>query len=484
MGRIRQRYIAFMGAKPSIKRKIMRFSLLNMMILIVFGALLQVGLNGTARQYETILQTIIQIEQSQGDVTELLDTTQEFMRLQNAATYGQMQTEAQMLEGQLVMLQQIVYEKESYLAVAHACTLSQQLYQVMISFPLSGNENQFAHWFEIQELAEDVIYLLDHVESIEHSYATGLYTRLDNSVQVFTTVFLLMLLGMLGFAIWFSHAFTSTVYTPIEALMAETERIAKGEFLCKDLPILADDELGRLTMAVNVMKQDLTQVIAAKEAKLKAEKTVKETKLLALQSQINPHFLFNVLSLATESALQENADKTADIMEHIAYMMRYGLHSIHHNTYLNDELKMIKTYFFLQNARFGTRISFEVNLGKEVPNIRIPGMTLQPLVENAVVHGCECMEQGGYVKVRVEHHVQDGMVLAMVENNGATLTPDQMQQLKQGQPIAHKGTSTGLGLSNVRDRLFYYYDQPGLMDWEVVEGTVTRVTIKYPTSWR
>ena len=312
--------------------------------------------------------------------------------------------------------------------------------------------------------------LSEHLSQRYPSLARESGILMGLGVAVFA--YLLLLTGI------FSQSFSRDLCRPVQMLAAQAEEIMEGRYGMEDLPVIREDELGYLTGAFNEMKNRVREHFRDQEELWRLEALLQEAEYRALQSQVNPHFLFNVLGLATEAALTEDADRTVDILENISYMLHYSLTSVREDAWLADELKMVRAYLFLQQRRFGDRVSFSMSLPPEVPALRIPGMTLQPVVENAVKHGVEHMTAGGRVEVRLAW-TEEAAELC-VRDNGGGIPAGRLEALNRGEAAGESGGSTGLGLANVRGRMLMFYGRPDLMRIESEEGRGTAVHLSYP----
>lgn len=127
----------------------------------------------------------------------------------------------------------------------------------------------------------------------------------------------------------------------------------------------------------------------------------KNAELLALQSQINPHFLFNALESIRMHSMLKGEDETAEMVEKLAFMERQNVEWEHDAVPIRKELEFIRAYLALQSYRFGDRLSFDIDIDKDCENILIPKLTLTTFVENACVHGIESKSSQGWIFVRV-----------------------------------------------------------------------------------
>ncbi len=212
----------------------------------------------------------------------------------------------------------------------------------------------------------------------------------------------------------------------------------------------------------------------------------KQAEVDALQSQINPHFLYNTLDSIRGRAVIEHADGVANMIEALAKFFRYNISRSGNMVTLAEELKNINTYMEIQNFRFGERFK----LIKEFPEdnfneIMIPKLTLQPIVENAIFHGLEQKEEQGIITVRVT--VTADRTLLRISDNGVGMTKDQLKRLndKLSEPLqlrdsGEMGSSHGIAIKNVSDRIkLCFGEQYGLVIYSAPD-IGTDVEIRMP----
>ena len=131
---------------------------------------------------------------------------------------------------------------------------------------------------------------------------------------------------------------------------------------------------------------------------MRTKRELEKARYNALQSQINPHFLFNTLNTISRTALFENAPSTVDLIDNLAAVFRYTLKH-NEDVTLAEEIQFIREYLTIQQYRFKERLSFSILLGEELKEMRIPPLILQPLVENAMIHGLEPKVEGGSIAI-------------------------------------------------------------------------------------
>jgi len=155
----------------------------------------------------------------------------------------------------------------------------------------------------------------------------------------------------------------------------------------------------------------------------------KNAELLALQSQINPHFLFNALESIRMHSVLKGENETAEMVQRLAVMERQNVEWHEDAVTIEEEEEFIDAYLQLQSYRFGERISFDIDIEDDCKKILIPKLTLVTFVENACVHGIESKASQGWIFVRV--YKKDSNLMIEVEDTGDGMTEEEVEQLQK-----------------------------------------------------
>ena len=193
----------------------------------------------------------------------------------------------------------------------------------------------------------------------------------------------------------------------------------------------------------------------------KIEKEKKKAEIKALQRQINPHFLFNALNTIT-SFIRINPDKARNLIINLSTYMRYNLEVNDNLIDINKELEQVKAYVEIEKARFGDKLTVLYNIDDNI-DAKIPSLIIQPLVENAIIHGIR--KNGGCGTVVIGVKKEDGYTKVWVENDGMTIDFDIIERVYSGKMPENK-----IGLYNVHLRLKLIYGQ-GLNIYRLEPGT-------------
>ncbi|MEC0232980.1 sensor histidine kinase [Paenibacillus kribbensis] len=280
------------------------------------------------------------------------------------------------------------------------------------------------------------------------------------------------LMGVL-LAIWVSRSITG----PVGRLVALAKQIATGD-LNIEPQLRRDDELGVLSDAISQMSADLSILIEKDKQSLEMRRLVKELELLALQNQMNPHFLFNTLNVLSKLAILEGAEKTSDLIVSLSNLLRYSLQKLDKPVTLQEELDHICEYVTIQQARFRDRIRFDLQFDASVLQQQIPALTIQPLIENAFLHGVADMENGAIIALTLSRAGED--VQIEISDNGKGMTEETRLSVLRLEGGAESGSSTGLGMQNVLKRLQLFYGKEEMVEISSNTGRGTAITIRIP----
>ena len=282
------------------------------------------------------------------------------------------------------------------------------------------------------------------------------------------------------------------MFVPLSNMAETAQLVGQGNFHVKMHDTDAQDELGTVTRAFNTMVENLDLYMARTKASMEKEQQMMERELLMenhlkeaqlkyLQSQINPHFLFNSLNAGAQLAMMEDAEQTGIFVEKMADFFRYNVKKGQEDATLGEELEAVDNYIYILNVRFAGDIHFSKEVDESLENVRMPSMILQPVVENAVNHGIRDIEWEGKIHLTVTGDAD--YIRISVKDNGKGMTQEQIEGVLSGnrEHRNEEGDSTGIGMNNVISRLELYYEESGLMEVNSEgEGKGTEAVIYIP----
>lgn len=280
-------------------------------------------------------------------------------------------------------------------------------------------------------------------------------------------------------AIWLSSSITG----PIRRLVATAKQISKGRMDTKAPESVNNDEISILCRVFNSMIDNIQELMKENIKSVEKDRLVKELELKMLQSQINPHFLFNTLNSIAKLAYLEGASRTSDLTVSVSRLLRYNLQKLDQAVLLREEVEHVTEYINIQKARFRDRITFVMDIDDQALEGLIPCLTLQPIFENAFVHGLEQMEEGALLSLSIR--VDGGLVEINIRDNGAGMNRETVARLmdsirEEAPRLSGNGQSTGLGTHNVFKRLHLFFDGKQQIEIDSSEGQGTSVLFRLP----
>ena len=270
-------------------------------------------------------------------------------------------------------------------------------------------------------------------------------------------------------------AFWFFVVRPYRRVQMTMERILEGY-------ILPDSSLFEEALLTPTMETEIKRLEQILKSPEMMDLNKRQAQYLALQNQINPHFLYNTLESIRGEALIAGMDNIADMTEALAKFFRYTITKVENLVSVEEELDNCETYFLIQKYRFGSRLQLHILYEEEnresIMNCKIPKLTLQPILENSIIHGTELKIGTGNLTIQFEQ--TDKRLIIRISDDGVGM--DEAARLANFSPTPPGGGDTegGYGVRNICDRLRIVYGEPYGLFCESTPGKGTRVTVLLP----
>ncbi len=285
---------------------------------------------------------------------------------------------------------------------------------------------------------------------------------------VFVVAFFVFLLFLINSLI------SSRITAPIKELEKSVNALEEGE-LDTEISVGGSYEIQHLARSIRNMAQQIQKlmqdIVMEHESKRKSE-------FDTLQSQINPHFLYNTLDIIVWMIENEQKNEAVKVVTALARFFRISLSKGKSIISVGDELEHVRNYLMIQQMRFKNKFTYRIKSDPEVLELASLKLMLQPLVENAIYHGMEYMDGDG--EILVQAGKRDGYLVYTVQDNGLGMTKEQAEGLLTEHVHVSSGRGSGIGVKNVNERIRLYFGEGyGLAIWsEPDEGTI--ITIKLP----
>lgn len=275
--------------------------------------------------------------------------------------------------------------------------------------------------------------------------------------------------------------FAKTFSSRIILVRKEMHKVTQGDFNIRR-SIEGKDEIGELyqdiCQTVESVKALIEENYAAKVQKEELKRKQKEMQFEMLASQINPHFLYNTLETIRMKAYCNGEKELAAVVKKLSKLLRRNLEVTDRRVSLASELELIEAYLSIQKFRFGERISYHIENEIDSTQYDVLPLLLQPVVENAFIHGLEAQQGSGEIICSIKEQ-EDGLQIT-ISDNGLGMSKERLEEVQkslQGDPLPGKKR---VGLKNINERIKLYYGERYGVRIESVETEGTTVTIILP----
>lgn len=287
-------------------------------------------------------------------------------------------------------------------------------------------------------------------------------------------LFLIVMVGFLA-------AFWIFVVRPYQRIQMMMQRILDGY-------ILPDSSLFEKALLTPSMEEEIKRLEQVLKSPEMMDLNKRQAQYLALQNQINPHFLYNTLESIRGEALIAGMDNIADMTEALAKFFRYTITKVENLVSVEEELDNCETYFLIQKYRFGSRLKLHILYEEEsresIMNCRIPKLTLQPVLENSIIHGTELKIGTGNLKIQFEQ--TDKRLIIRISDDGVGMDEQTLAKLNRqlgrgGRALTdQEGKKGGIALVNVNNRIHLLFGEEYGMHIYSIKGKGTDVEITLP----
>lgn len=212
--------------------------------------------------------------------------------------------------------------------------------------------------------------------------------------------------------------------------------------------------------------------------RLSIEKEILEKKIIDLEAKnmslvVNPHFLFNTLNCIARIAYFENSHTTEELIYCLSDLLRYNLKQDDQLHTIGAEIDNVEKYLYIQKVRFKNRLEYEIDVPENIKSYRIPNMVIQPIVENALIHGITPKRDGGMIKIYAEEYKKE-IVISIIDN-GNGFPKEVLQNIEQSE------NKSGLGFRSTDKRLKQYYGEKYGLKVVKSDFSGSTITITIPT---
>lgn len=288
----------------------------------------------------------------------------------------------------------------------------------------------------------------------------------ESTVIIRRTVmyFLILLVGLGALSV---VGFGYHLYRPLQAVRRQVDAIKKGRFDAR-VTHFANNEIGDLGRMLNTMAVRIQDLLADLH---ESEDLKRRLEIRALQSQINPHFMYNTLNTIRMFAIMKDYDGINSLMGRLVALLRYSMENYEQTVMLQQELDYLEDYVGLLNMRYKCRILLALEIEEPLQRLQIPKLSLQPLIENSVFHGIlPAKVSEGHITIKVFSIPESSAIMIEIRDDGIGMEAQELEKLKLHLP--REEISDNIGLQNVwmRMRLMFGRDTQIMLASKPGEG--------------
>lgn len=292
-------------------------------------------------------------------------------------------------------------------------------------------------------------------------------SRQAQSIYVLTAVVLVIV------ALLFSRFMARSITLPIQKLRDSMKKVQEGDFSVSDVVVDSRNEIGSLTKSFDVMTHRIQELM---EQNVHEQEQKRKSELKALQSQINPHFLYNTLDSIIWMAEGKKNEEVVLMTASLARLLRQSISNEDEVVPIANEVEYARGYLTIQKMRYKDKLEFQIDVDPSILHIPLIKLVLQPIIENAIYHGLKYKESKGLLIIK--GFPKDGNAVLQVIDDGVGMDEETLAHIYDRHKVNYH--SNGVGVYNVQKRLKLYYGEDYGITYESAVGKGTTATITIP----
>ena len=301
---------------------------------------------------------------------------------------------------------------------------------------------------------------------------TNVWDLLSKSRQA-QSVYILTAIVLVSVSLLFSRFLARSITFPIQKLRDSMKKVQEGDFSASDIVVESENEIGSLTKSFNVMTHRIQELM---EQNIHEQEQKRKSELKALQSQINPHFLYNTLDSIIWMAEGKKNEEVVLMTASLARLLRQSISNEDEVVPIANEIEYARGYLTIQKMRYKDKMEFQIEVDAAISSIPIIKLVLQPIIENAIYHGLKYKESKGFLLIK--GFMKNGNAVLQVIDDGVGMEKETLDHIYERHKVNYH--SNGVGVYNVQKRLQLYYGDDYGITYESEPGKGTTATITIP----
>ena len=274
-------------------------------------------------------------------------------------------------------------------------------------------------------------------------------------------------------ALVLSNLISRNITRPLQQLRDSMAKVQEGDFRAAEVEVTSRNEVGSLTRSFNVMTSRIQELM---KQNIYEQQQKRKSELKALQSQINPHFLYNTLDSIIWMAEGKKNEEVVVMTASLARLLRQSISNEEEQVPIGQEVEYARSYLTIQKMRYKDKLEFQIQVDAQIMGVPIIKLVLQPLIENAIYHGLKYKEGKGLLIVRGYREGENAVI--QIRDNGAGMDEQTLAHIFEKHKVNYR--SNGVGVYNVQKRLQLYYGMDYGITYSSRQGEGTTASIVIP----
>ncbi len=287
------------------------------------------------------------------------------------------------------------------------------------------------------------------------------------------SIYVLVAAILVVVALVLSNFIARNITRPLQQLRDSMARVQEGDFGAAEVEVTSRNEVGSLTRSFNVMTSRIQELM---KQNIYEQQQKRKSELKALQSQINPHFLYNTLDSIIWMAEGKKNEEVVVMTASLARLLRQSISNEEEQVPIGQEVEYARSYLTIQKMRYKDKLEFQIQVDAQIMGVPIIKLVLQPFIENAIYHGLKYKEGKGLLIVRGYREGENAVL--QIKDNGAGMDEQTLSHIFEKHKVNYR--SNGVGVYNVQKRLQLYYGMDYGITYSSKQGEGTTASIVIP----
>ncbi|MDD6401851.1 MAG: histidine kinase [Lachnospiraceae bacterium] len=482
-----------------LQTKLVIVYVVSMLLILILNLFIYGNINGILKKFDKIYDGNVKLNELSESLNQVQNNMTDYLNTKTTDSMDAYYKACQDYTKQIDNLSEVVSSDETLRLEKNIKEMSLE-YLEQTNRAIEAKRGRNIEKYKLYSTNAKKIYgyilsYVDRLNNLRFANNSSNYKSLSVSLRYLEVVNTIVFIAVVMINIVIVGIILGNITKPLKSLAVVANEVASGNLEVEPLMVESKDEVGVVGSTFNHMivsikdnieqlKESMDNERILKEKEFMMENSLKDAQLKYLQTQINPHFLFNTLNAGAQLAMMEGADRTYEYVQTVADFFRYNIKKNHDSVSLKEELNLVDNYIYILNVRFAGDIKYVSNIDEGLLGITVPSMILQPIIENSVNYGIRDIDWEGVISLSV--YEKNNKAYISIEDNGVGISKEKIEKIMNSENLddirsESERDSNGIGLDNVIRRLKLYYNSDDVFDISSLgKNQGTKVLLKLP----